>query len=318
MATPNRVEYLLLKNQLDDFVDSTNVTSTVLKNRLDRLVKESNMTTIEVMAALKNVSIGEHKLMDLLTKLQQQELSTEVEMVIGLVLMVVLILVVLASLMSSYHRKFLLGSTRILLYTRSFFLGLKWSWIDVVRHGLLLGFTVTFSPVLVPVVFACILWETLLKLCCSRSHHEEETGVNKGTKFSRSRDVEFVEMYTLAHDFESEGDIQKSISSSGNSVGFESAYLTWDDVGSPSYQMGTEGVEDYSPFSVFPLLSSGAFNLIPIISADVDDVEVRDGIKEKVETGENVQQSKNFKRNKSWWKGRPGPFMRWFSLADRF
>ena len=168
-------------------------------------------------------------------------------------------------------------------------------------------------------MFVCILGETLFRLCCSRGHQKEETDI-KGTNFSRSRDVEFVKMYTLAHDFESEGDIQKSFSSSGDSIGFESTnQMTWDDVGSPSYQMGNEGVEDStSPFSVFPLLSSGVFNLIPIISADVEDAKVTDDVDEKVETGENVQQSKNFKREKSRWKRRPGPFMRWFSLADRF
>ena len=203
------------------------------------------------------------------------------------------------------------------MYTRSFLLDLNWSWIDIVRHGLLVGFTVTFSPVLLPVVFVFVLVETLCRLCCSRGHEKEETDL-KGTKFSRSRDIEFVEMYTLAHGFESDGDVQKSLSSSDNSVGFESTHLTWDDEGSPSYQMGTEGVEDCSsPFSVFPLFSSGVFNLIPIIPADVDvEAEVTDG--EKVKTGENVKQTKNFKRDKSGWKGRPGPFMRWLSLADRF
>ena len=117
MATPNRVEYLLLKNRLDDFVDASNVTSTLLQNRLKSLVEESNVTMNGVVSSLRNISIGENKLMNMMTELQQRELSHEVEMVVGLVMMVILILVVLASLMASYQRKFFsFGSTRMFVY----------------------------------------------------------------------------------------------------------------------------------------------------------------------------------------------------------
>ena len=117
MATPNRVEYLLLKNRLDDFVDASNVTSTLLQNRLKSLIEESNVTMNGVVSSLRNISIGENKLMNMMTELQQRELSHEVEMVVGLVMMVILILVVLASLMASYQRKFfLLGRLECFVY----------------------------------------------------------------------------------------------------------------------------------------------------------------------------------------------------------
>ena len=125
MATPNRVEYLLLKNRLDDFVDASNVTSTLLQNRLKSLVEESNITMNGVVSSLRNISIGENRLMNMMTELQQRELSHEVEMVVGLVMMVILILVVLASLMASYQRKFFLWGRLECLYTRSFLFRLK-------------------------------------------------------------------------------------------------------------------------------------------------------------------------------------------------